>query len=163
MTSSGVLVVLALLAGCALAGRRLFRLGRRLATGGKATSQYREMLHQEMVYLAGGDNAGTREIQDQWDRAVKSQNVHSLTKAFAGLLEQFRGAVDAKNQNLANLCYVNAVGLLAGAAISGGLNQRKIREKSASIKSMAVVFHEAFGECPATPVNADLTALLNTH
>lgn len=162
MTFSGVFVVLALLAGCALAGRRLIRLGRRLATNGKATPQYREMLHQDMVYLAGGDNAGAREIQDQWDRAVKCQNVHSLTKAFAGLSLQFRKAVEAKNQNLANLCYVNAVGLLAGAAISGGLSQRKIRERSVSIKSMAVAYHQVFGACPETPVNADLTALLNT-
>lgn len=162
MSFSEVLVVVALFAGCALAARWLFRLGRRLATDGKATVEYREMLHRDILYLAGGNNAGTRDIQDQWDRAVKSQNVHSLTKAFAGLLEQFRKAMDAKDQNLANLCYVNAVGLLAGAAICGGLSPRKVREKSASIRCMAVAYHQVFGACPETPVNADLTALLNT-
>lgn len=159
MTFAGTIFCIAILVAIGLGGRWLFKLGHRLAIEERPTQPYREMLHQDAVYLAGGVNAGTRDIQDQWDRTVKSQNLHSLSRAYAGLQEQFRGAVDSKNQSLANICYVNAVGLIAGAAISGGLHQRKIREITASINRMVGTYHNAFGELPVTPLNADIAAL----
>lgn len=82
---------------------------------------------------------------------MKQVNAQAFSRTLAGVLVQFRNAVDDNNQNGANLCYVTALGLITGATLSGGLDQAKGKEFLATLDETRAAFEASFGEAPDTP------------
>lgn len=82
---------------------------------------------------------------------MKQANAQIFSTTLAGVLVQFRNAVDDNNQNGANLCYVAAMGLIIGATLSGGLDQAKGKELLATLDETRATFESSFGEAPGAP------------
>lgn len=74
-----------------------------------------------------------------------------FANTLAGVLIQFRNAVESTNQSQANICYVSAFSLIAGATISGGLDQATGKELLATLEETREAFQKAFGEAPGAP------------
>lgn len=79
---------------------------------------------------------------------MKDVYARAFSRTFVQTLQQFREAVERKDKHGANVCYATAMGLVSGAALSGGLNREKALELLENLAETRASFTAAFGDKP---------------
>lgn len=79
------------------------------------------------------------------------QHAEAFARALAGILLQFRECVEAGEKEGANLAYATAMGLIAGAALCGGISREKGQALQATLDETRAALMRAFGAVPDTP------------
>lgn len=82
---------------------------------------------------------------------MKEVNAKAFSRTFVQALQQFRDAVERKDKHGADVCYATAMGLVSGAALSGGLSKAVGLELLSTLAETRAAFSAAFGETPGVP------------
>lgn len=82
---------------------------------------------------------------------MKRANAEAFSTTFAQILLEFRHSVERHDRHSANASYATAMGLIAGAILSGGLEKTKGLELLATLKETRTVFSRTFGDAPSIP------------
>lgn len=72
----------------------------------------------------------------------------AFSRALARAVLQFRKCVEAADEGGANVAYATALGLIAGATLSGGISKAKGQEFLVTLKETRAALLSTFGSAP---------------